>query len=75
VRAIQYNRTASLRATATLATPWCFLAYIRAKLWSPLAALAAPSTRRHRQNGLPCLLIAPSRRRCPLDSSEGFNPR
>ena len=50
MRAIQYNRTASLRATATLATPWCFLAfsraYIRAKLLSPLAALLAPSTRR-----------------------------
>src|SRR2546430_9145987 len=37
---------------------------------SPRAALIAPSTRRYRKNGFPCLLIAPSRRRCPLDRSE-----
>jgi hypothetical protein len=78
VRSIQYSRTTSLRVIATLATPWCFLwarrLYARAHPASPLTALTAACTMRNRKKLLPCLVMAPSRRRCPLESSRESNP-
>ena len=35
----------------------------------------AASTSRKRSSTLPCLLMCPSRRRSPLDSSDGTSPR
>jgi hypothetical protein len=35
----------------------------------------AASTSKKRNRELPCLVMCPSRRRCPLESSNGTSPR
>ena len=73
------ERIASLRAIATLAifrprriARWKYLlrhsGMLRAVTW-------AASTSKKRNIELPCLVICPSRRRFPLESSKGTNPK
>src|SRR5205809_7538479 len=79
LRHIQYRRTASLRAMATLAifrprrsAKWKNL--LRHS-WSLRTVTWAASTSKKRNRELPRFVMCPSRRRSPLDSSMGTSPR
>src|SRR5882762_4037234 len=77
-RHIQYNRTPSFLAMATLAILFsrriirCI--YRRRQSGLHRAAACAASTSKKRNNVLPCLLICPSRCRPALESSHGISP-
>src|SRR5882762_928608 len=75
---IQYNRTASFLAMATLAILFSRriirCRYLRRQSGLHRAAACAASTSKKRNNVLPCLLICPSRCRPALESSHGISP-
>src|SRR2546427_1741379 len=77
-RHIQYNRTASFLAMATLAILFSRriirCAYRRRQSRLHRAAACDASTSKKRSRELPCLLICPSRCRPALESSHGMSP-
>jgi hypothetical protein len=78
-RHIQYRRTASFLAMATLAILFSRriirCVYRRRQSGLHRAAACAASTNKKRNNALPCLLMCPSLCRPALESSPGNEPR
>src|SRR5947209_8808713 len=78
LRHIQYNRTASFLAMATLAILFSRriirCTYRRRQSGLHRAAACDASPNKLRNNLLPCLLMCPSRCRPPLESSHGMSP-